>query len=337
MLDYQAYLSRSPSTELWEPLWRQAVALHPAEAELMTATPLRRLHYIHHGGAVFTNTVLNYSRLQHTMGVFALISYFVPDNLPLRIAALLHDTGHLPFSHALEPLSLVTHHHWTEHILHSSEVAAIFMKYGLSPDEITAYITGEQPSLLRDKKPYVHCDHLDSWVRTAATLGCLPISPGQLLEGLSTEGGRLNFADPEKALLLFNLIYAEAQFHSAEINVGVNTVLRHLVKRMLHAEALDCEQLAVMNDMEVLHLLSHHRLTVEDTRRWLMQPHMIKVTRNPDEILSDHPLIMDIDKLYLSIPLVAGTLLTDIYPHLQARYEQMNERLGRYYIHWFEE
>ncbi|WGU96167.1 hypothetical protein QJQ58_07945 [Paenibacillus dendritiformis] len=41
---------------------------------------------------------------------------------------MLHDTGHLPFSHALEPLSPVTHHHWTEHILHSSEVAAIFMK-----------------------------------------------------------------------------------------------------------------------------------------------------------------------------------------------------------------
>ncbi|MFL1673316.1 hypothetical protein [Paenibacillus dendritiformis] len=105
----------------------------------------------------------------------------------------------------------------------------------------------------------------------------------------------MNFADPERALLLFDLICAEAQFHSAEMNVGVNTVLRHLVERLLLAEALDCEQLAVMNDMDVLHLLSHHRLTSEDTRRWLMQPHTIKVTRNPDAVVSDHPLIVDLD------------------------------------------
>jgi uncharacterized protein len=33
-----------------------------------------------------------------------------PDNVDLRLAALLHDIGHLPLSHTLEGLSGLDHH-----------------------------------------------------------------------------------------------------------------------------------------------------------------------------------------------------------------------------------
>ncbi|OME92287.1 HD domain-containing protein [Paenibacillus lautus] len=69
---------------------------------------LRRLHLVRHGGAFFINSHHTFSRLQHTLGVFALTAHFEPDNRVLRVAALLHDIGHPPFSQTLDSLEGVS-------------------------------------------------------------------------------------------------------------------------------------------------------------------------------------------------------------------------------------
>ncbi|WP_168123683.1 HD domain-containing protein [Paenibacillus sp. HB172176] len=79
--------------ELYEPLWQVTVKLHDEEKALLRCAKLRRLHMVRHGGASFINSHHTYSRLQHTLGVFALAARFEPDNRALRIAALLHDCG----------------------------------------------------------------------------------------------------------------------------------------------------------------------------------------------------------------------------------------------------
>lgn len=103
MVDYRLRLDGALD-DLWEPLWRIPVRLFHEEQLLIRSRAVRRLHFLRHGGASFINSHHTYSRLQHTLGVFALTAYFEPENRALRMAALLHDAGHAPFSHTLDSL-----------------------------------------------------------------------------------------------------------------------------------------------------------------------------------------------------------------------------------------
>jgi uncharacterized protein len=70
-----------------DPLWRISVCLNPVEVDLLRTGPLRRLHFVAHGGASAVSTLQSYSRLEHTLGVLALVAHFHPeDELPLCAA-----------------------------------------------------------------------------------------------------------------------------------------------------------------------------------------------------------------------------------------------------------
>ena len=193
--------------ELYEPLWQVTIKLSDEEKALLRCAKLRRLHMVRHGGASFINSHHTYSRLQHTLGVFALVARFEPVNRELRIAALLHDCGHAPFSHTLDSLEGVDHHSWTQEVICSEEIANILYRVNIQPDEIMAYMDGSRRSLLRNKDGILHADHLDSWVRSAYVGGYLPISPSELLHAMAYRNGNLQFT-LEAGNLVAELIWA---------------------------------------------------------------------------------------------------------------------------------
>jgi len=90
------------SGSFWEPLWRINVRLTPLEQALLRCWWVRRLNFIAHAGAASISTAQSYTRLEHSLGLLALVVHFYPDDQLARAAALLHDIGHLPFSHTLE-------------------------------------------------------------------------------------------------------------------------------------------------------------------------------------------------------------------------------------------
>ncbi len=63
-----------------DPLWRVTVALTALERELLRCWWVRRLAYVAHAGAAAITTVQTYSRLEHSLGVLALVAHFDPDN-----------------------------------------------------------------------------------------------------------------------------------------------------------------------------------------------------------------------------------------------------------------
>ncbi len=96
-------------------LWG-TILLHPVEVALLDTPLLQRLRRIHQTGAVyFTYPSARHSRFEHSLGVLAQASSLL-DALQaknpklmhehfkeeIRCAALLHDTGHGPFSHTSE-------------------------------------------------------------------------------------------------------------------------------------------------------------------------------------------------------------------------------------------
>jgi HD superfamily phosphohydrolase len=169
MLDYRLRIDGALD-DLWEPLWRLPVRLFPEEKALLRSKPIRRLHFIRHGGASFINSHHTYSRLQHTLGVFALTAHFEPDNRALRAAALLHDTGHAPFSHTFDSLEGVDHHRWTQEVVFSEAVVNILSLANIHPADVMNYIDGTWRSMVRNKDGTLHADHLDSWVRSALSV-----------------------------------------------------------------------------------------------------------------------------------------------------------------------
>lgn len=90
---------------------------HPYECNIIDSPLLQRLRRIHQTAlAYFTYPSAQHTRFEHSLGCAVLVERMVkalretheigvePQRLAeLRLAALLHDCGHLPFSHAAEP------------------------------------------------------------------------------------------------------------------------------------------------------------------------------------------------------------------------------------------
>lgn len=130
------------------------------EKELIDSLPFQRLHYIHQLGiAYLVYPGATHTRFEHSLGVMSLatlmfdkicksvrpdVFHFVPrkgssDYLywrrVLRMAALCHDLGHLPFSHVAEKdlLGAFGHEHWTLKIIESSHLASVWDKLRKCP------------------------------------------------------------------------------------------------------------------------------------------------------------------------------------------------------------
>jgi len=130
------------------------------EKELIDSLPFQRLHYIHQLGISYlVYPGANHTRFEHSIGVMALatqmfdkicksvrpdVFHFVPrkgssDYLywrrVLRMAALCHDLGHLPFSHVAENPLLEPHGHenWALSIIDSPHLQIVWDKLRKAP------------------------------------------------------------------------------------------------------------------------------------------------------------------------------------------------------------
>lgn len=143
-----------------------AVFDDPFLAELALSAPVQRLKQIGFLGALdyirFSNGAQahrrRHNRYEHSLGVAELaLLYADIRNLPrtetriLGAAGLLHDVGHGPLSHTLEPIFKsefgISHHQAGDNILYGrspfgDEIIEIMKAYGIDLDEVVAMIEG---------------------------------------------------------------------------------------------------------------------------------------------------------------------------------------------------
>ncbi|MER7579576.1 HD domain-containing protein [Kitasatospora sp. NPDC097691] len=319
-----------------DPLWRIPVRLTPVEVDLLRTEPLRRLHFVAHGGASTLSTLQSYSRLEHTLGVLALVAHFRPDDELLRIAALVHDIGHLPLSHTFEGVAGLNHHTIGLQLLRTGPIRPVLQKHGIGTEAVVGALGGRLPTPLTGHSGLLSLDHLDSYVRSGRAAGRLDTDPAVLLSRLDIRDAAVS-ADPATAAGLVRLIDAEARLHTSWDNVGPVSVVRRLALRLLddtaHDPTLDPARLARLTDPQLWSAFDACTATRAESAMIRYEPHRLRVTvgHTPaDRTGWDFAL----RKIYTSAPLVDGQPIETAAPELAAELAALQSLPTEFHARW---
>ena len=128
-----------------DPLWNN-IRLDAEALSVLDTPAFQRLRYVRQlGHAFLVYPGATHTRFEHALGAYHLArraiaqlaeSGAAPDAATartLRLAALLHDVGHYPFSHALEEAGLPSHEILAEQHLGSGELGGVLSDMGVPP------------------------------------------------------------------------------------------------------------------------------------------------------------------------------------------------------------
>ncbi len=169
------------------------IELEPGEARLLDLAPMQRLRRLRQLGlAYFAFPSAEHSRFTHALGALAmgtraydgLIRHVAGAGTPerayerrlVRVALLLHDVGHGPFSHACEAVLGVRHEERTHEILALPAMREGIEALDVDPADVLGLITGDPGSAypaLRElvSGPNLDADRMDYLLRDAYFTG----------------------------------------------------------------------------------------------------------------------------------------------------------------------
>ncbi len=139
------------------------IRLTGTERRVLDTGPVQRLRRIRQlSGAEYVYPAATHTRFEHALGTMHLAGV-VAQNLPvdldekdratLKVAALLHDVGHAPFSHLFEPILLrhlgKTHEDMSTQIVLESELHDVLESEALDPKVVSKLSVGKLDSPTR--------------------------------------------------------------------------------------------------------------------------------------------------------------------------------------------
>nr|WP_239585400.1 HD domain-containing protein [Amphibacillus cookii] len=277
------------------------------ELALFKSKPVRRLKHLAHFGAGALVSPVVHSRYEHTIGVWKLVSLFFPDAINLRVAAILHDIGHLPFSHAVEVPLGFDHHQLTRNYIQEQEITHILESVEIESKTIIDLL--DMPTVITGKGKVLGLDHLDSFFRDTYMSGQLTKLPGSILANLTCTAEGIE-TDRETGCELMTLILADHQLFLSPYMVAVDRLLAEAVKaHWLAIDKVDKYQFARMTDADLIFMLQH---SPSDKARQLIDtilfnPAQIKISKQAS--VNSYPI--SVRKIYNKLPRVNTTCLNE--------------------------
>ena len=269
-----------------DPLWNN-IRLDSLSIELIDTPAFQRLRYVRQLGLAFlVYPGATHSRFEHALGTFHLarrtlnlfeeldeFSAVGRDECTLvRVAALLHDIGHYPFSHALEEIGAMHNADVARPLITEGEGAEVLRRElgADAPERIIELIRGRSDSALQGLiSGSIDLDKLDYLRRDAFMCGVSygEIDVDRLINALTivrdpaTDEPRVGMV--EKGLsALESLLFAKYQMYR---NVywhhavrSATAMYKRLVADALDTGALDARPLAGFTDEGILHTLAEH-------------------------------------------------------------------------------
>ncbi|MDQ8164370.1 MAG: HD domain-containing protein [Gemmatimonadota bacterium] len=262
-------------------LWG-SVTVDPVAARLLDTPPMQRLRYVRQLGlAHLVYPGATHSRFEHAVGAYhlarralanlreagALASLSADEPAVIACAALLHDVGHYPFSHALEEIGAPHHEVLSEWLVTRGPVAEVLRSEiaADAPERIFSLICGKSASPLQglisgsydlDKIDYLRRDSLLCGVPYGM------IDEGRLIQAMrllrDPQSGKLAIGIAAKGLAAVeSLLFAKYQMYR---NVywhhavrSATAMYKRIVERALERKAVRLEQLGAFTDEALLH------------------------------------------------------------------------------------
>jgi len=188
-------------TEIRDPI-HGYIKLSGLAQALADTPPMQRLRWIKQLGlANLVYPGANHSRFEHSLGVYHLAGSLAvhlglneEDRQKVEAAALLHDIGHGPLSHATEAaLSPLLRHEHESIIdqLRTGELREVLSQYDLSPSEIQSLINGCKLGQIISSE--IDVDRMDYLIRDAHYTGVAygVIDHLRLIQKMTLSAGRL--------------------------------------------------------------------------------------------------------------------------------------------------
>ncbi|MCE2941636.1 MAG: HD domain-containing protein [Gemmatimonadetes bacterium] len=272
-----------PLTTIRDPLW-STIRLDPLAERLVDTRAFQRLRNVRQlGWAYLVYPGATHSRFEHAVGAYhlagvalarldeagALQGVGAHERAETRLAALLHDIGHYPFSHALEELGIADHEAVGHALITGGEIAGILAD-ALGPEapaRIAALIRGTSPAALQGLiSGSLDLDKLEYLRRDARMCG-VPygeIDVDRLLHAMTVvpdpHTGRPKVGLVAKGLsALESLLFAKYQMYR---NVywhhavrSATAMYKRLVDDALRADRLAADALGRYSDEGLLHAL----------------------------------------------------------------------------------
>jgi len=260
-----------------DPLWNN-IRLDPEALAVVDTPAVQRLRYVRQlGHAFLVYPGATHSRFEHALGAYHLARRLLAqvedagdarvepgDRVRLKLAALLHDIGHYPFSHALEEAGLPHHEVLAGRQLASEGLAQRLAELDAPPERLLPLIQGtaREPlaglvsgSLDVDKLDYLS---RDAWM-CGVPYGVIDVD--RLLTSLTVApgpDGRPTLALHEKGLAaLESLLFAKYQMYR---NVywhhavrSATAMFKRLVRGAIAAGQLEPATVAVATDDGLIH------------------------------------------------------------------------------------
>ena len=333
-----------------DPLWNN-IRVDPLAMRLVDSRAFQRLRYVRQLGlAYLVYPGASHSRFEHALGAYHLarrtLGLFTERDLTValdpetcrivRCAALLHDIGHYPFSHALEEIGALHHEEVARPLIMGGEIADILRgELGAdAPERIMDLIRGRSNSPLQGLiSGSLDLDKIEYLKRDAFMCGVNygDIDVDRLLHSLTLvedpERGAPMVGISEKGLsALESLLFAKYQMYR---NVywhhavrSATAMYKRLVDGALRAGSLGAEALASYTDEGLLHELAEHAptplLAALRERRLYKRVFECPAAELPPDIgewiADDRALVVAVeDQLARELHLQPGELLLD-YP-----------------------
>ncbi len=270
---------------LRDPLWNN-IRVDELALQLIDTGTFQRLRYVRQLGLAFlVYPGATHSRFEHALGAHHLarntLALLAERDEPgatdpeeqaiVRAAALLHDVGHYPFSHALEEIGQLNHEDVAQPLIREGEIAEV-LSNGIgkdAPARVYDLIRGTSSSALQGLiSGSLDLDKIDYLKRDAFMCG-VPygeIDVDRLTNSLvvlsDRETSRHTIGVLEKGLsALESLLFAKYQMYR---NVywhhavrSATAMYKRMVDDALRSGTLDAELLASYTDEGLLHRLEH--------------------------------------------------------------------------------
>ncbi len=265
-----------------DPLWNN-IRIDAEALAVLDSEPFQRLRYVRQlGHAFLVYPGATHSRFEHALGTYHLARRTLAlltergeldrvdsdDVVLIRLAALLHDVGHYPFSHALEEAGLPSHETLALAHLQHDALREIVDRTGIPNAEsrLAHLIIGQSHSPLQGLvSGSLDLDKIEYLTRDARMCG-VPygtVDVDRLLHSITLvepPNGRLTVAVHEKGIsALESLLFAKYQMYR---NVywhhavrSATAMFKRLVREAIERKSLDVNWLARSTDEDLMEAL----------------------------------------------------------------------------------